>query len=94
MSFLNFEYKSNSFEVIIMLYFKIFKVINQDGIEENLQNLKVNERVSILDAKRNESLKILSSSGEIMNFDKVLNVLFDGVLLIKTDKRTWILEPV
>lgn len=77
-----------------MLYFKIFKVINQDGIEENLQNLKVNERVSILDAKRNESLKILSSSGEIMNFDKVLNVLFDGVLLIKTDKRTWILEPV
>ena len=77
-----------------MLYFKIFKVINQDGIEESLQNLKVNERVSILDAKRNESLKIISNSGEIMNFGKVLNVLFDGVLLIKTDKRTWILEPV
>lgn len=77
-----------------MLYFKIFKVINQNGIEESLQNLKVNERVSILDAKRNESLKIISNSGEIMNFGKVLNVLFDGVLLIKTDKRTWILEPV
>lgn len=77
-----------------MLYFKIFKVINQDGIEESLQNLKVNERVSILDAKRNESLKIISSSGEIMNFGKVLNVLFDGVFLIKTEKRTWILELV
>lgn len=73
---------------------KIFRVINENGISDVPQNLKLNDEVLISDVKRNENLKLKSMSGETFTFSKVLNSIFDGILLIKTEQHTWIFEQV
>lgn len=73
---------------------EIFRVINEDGNSDVPQNLKLNDEVLISDVKRNENLKLKSMSGETFTFSKVLNSIFDKVLLIKTEQRTWIFEQI
>lgn len=73
---------------------KIFRVIDENGLQVEPENLKENDKVLISNAKRKDNLKIQTESGRTLVFDEVLNTTFQDVFLIKTKKHTWILEPI
>lgn len=74
--------------------YKLFRVIDNNGLAIEPQNFDLNEEVLISDVKKNENLKIRNKLGKTFTFDKVLNSFFDGIFLIKTEHRTWIFEQV
>lgn len=76
------------------MYCKVFKVIDNNGLVDEVKNLKLNEEVLIFDAKKSDNLRLKKSTGDILTFGKIINILFDGVLLIKTEEHTWIFEQL
>lgn len=73
---------------------RIYKVIDENGLQVESENFKENDLVSIYNAKRNKMLKLKTKSGVTIDLGQVQNTLFQDVFLVKTNKFTLVLEPL